>query len=97
VHWDFHCASNMAPPLCGRGEIIPRPIYGCRCTHELRPEDCEHTAQFQCERYEPVAYECRCDPAAPAEQNECNPPARFSCYEYLPPVGCSCVELIPIR
>jgi hypothetical protein len=96
VHWDFHCASAAAPSRC-TGSIAVGPTFGCRCSRELRPEDCKHTAHFRCDQYQRVALGCRCDPTAPSKPEDCTPPARFSCSEASPPIGCNCVELVPIR
>lgn len=74
------------------------PRFSCDCLPERpHPEDCEHTAQFTCTAYEPVAEGCQCDPSAPTRAEDCPPGMQYRCYFSDPDVGCRCAEITLIK
>lgn len=95
--WDFSCQSGVAAPGCAQF-IAFSPSFACECLPErLHPEDCDHTAQFTCTAYEPVAQNCQCVPNAPTQPEQCPAGSQYLCHSSDPDVGCQCAVITLIK
>lgn len=95
--WDLSCESAVLSPGCAPF-ITFGPRYSCECsTQRPHPEDCEHTAQFTCAAYEPVAEGCQCDPNAPTQPEDCAAGLQYRCWSSNPDVGCRCADIALIK
>ncbi len=100
------CACDPSAPLGPEDCVDPTPNHVCEGTHEgtpigcdcvgLQPADCEKTADFHCEQWEPEWMDCMCVPGSPESDAECIEQGFevLYCHDYEPPVGCYCGVLI---